>query len=611
MKQIFSQQQLYEFIKKYDPFDQMSEACLLQLANVLDVVSHPGSSLLIKKGDDMNDLYILMKGRLYYQVTDDAGQITHKGELSEGAIIGEMALLSDSVRSANVYTLRDSIILKLTKKDFLALSGQFPELLNKIMAYTIKRLSNSMQGIDTNAPHNKSVAVIPITPVENLENTLKQLIIKFPLGEKILLLTKEEFCNYHKLDENGGISHDDVIWINQQVENYTFIIYLADETVSNWTKFCMRQADSIAYIADAAYKDPKLSSVEQYLKDTQTDFVKRTTLLFLHNTDVLPTGTNKWLEPRSVNSHYHIQTFSEVGLSRMMRIFTDKTVSLVLSGGGARGLAHLGLINVLKERNIPIDYIAGTSLGAILAAGFAMGFSPENSLQLVKEHLIKGAEIDFTFPYIAIAKGKNVSDGIAGIFGDDTRIEDLWLNFFCVSTDLVSQNLEIHDTGLLWEAVRSSMSLPFIYPPVAYGDKLLIDGGILNNIPVDTMRQYAYNSTIIASNIVDTSTFKISHYPTFMSGWRLLLNKLMGGKAILPISLNDMVFRLLTISSQKNTEKMMTLADYCIYLDVDQYGMMDFKQYREIAESGYKQAKEQLHAQNLEELLKLKKHTSS
>ncbi|MFA6302914.1 MAG: patatin-like phospholipase family protein [Legionella sp.] len=606
MNQIFSQQQLYEFIKKYDPFDQMSKACLLQLAEVLEVVYHPGSSLLIKKGDDLNDLYILMKGRLYYQVTDDVGHITHKGELSEGAIIGEMALLSDSVRSANVYTLRDSIILKLTKKDFLTLSGQFPELLNKIMAYTIKRLTNSMQGMDTNAPHNKSIAVIPITPVENLENILKQLIIKFPLGEKILLITKEEFCKYHKLDENGGIGHDDVVWINQQVENYTFIIYLADESVSNWTRFCIRQADSIAYIADAAYKDPKLSPVEQYLKETQTDFVKRTTLLLLHKTDALPTGTNKWLKPRSVNSHYHIQTFSDLGLSRMMRIFTDKTVSLVLSGGGARGLAHLGLIKLLKERNILIDYIAGTSIGAIFAAGFAMGFTPENSLQLVQEHLIKGAEIDFTFPYIAIAKGKNVSDGIAGLFGDNTHIEDLWLNFFCVSTDLVSQNLEIHDTGLLWEAVRSSMSLPFIYPPVAYGDKLLIDGGILNNIPVDTMREYAYNSTIIASNIVDTSTFKISPYPTFMSGWRLLLNKLMGGKAILPMNLNDMVFRLLTISSLKNTEKMMTLADCSIYLDVDKYGMMDYKQYKEIAELGYQQAKEQLQAQNLEELLKLR-----
>lgn len=92
----------------------------------------------------------------------------------------------------------------------------------------------------------------------------------------------------------------------------------------------------------------------------------------------------------------------------MMRIFTDNTISLVLSGGGARGLAHIGVYRLLEERGIPVDYIAGTSMGAMLAATFAMGYTSNEIFDLVEEYLIKGAKIDFTFPYIAIAAEKEL-----------------------------------------------------------------------------------------------------------------------------------------------------------------------------------------------------------
>ena len=601
---LFSREQIFEFIKKHEPFNQISDACLWKVSNVLEAEALPGDSQLIKKGEHLNDLYILIKGRLYYQVTDINGNPTYQGELNEGAIIGEMALLSDLERSADVYTLRDSIILKLIKKDFLELSRSYPELLNKITQFTIKRLTNSLQGINTTRSRNKSIALAPIRPIDNFEFQLRKMISKFPYGEKILLLTSDDILQKeHFLNKNGHMSHDGILWINQLEEKYSFIFYLTDHTVTDWTKFCIRQADSIAFLAQAAQNDFERSEIEYYLEEHTHHFIKRNILLLLHNTSEQPHNTQYWLQKRTVSNHYHVRTDTEEGIARMMRIFTGNTISLVLSGGGARGLAHIGLIQLMEERNIPIDYIAGTSMGAMLAAAFAMGYSTEEVLEIVHSQLIKSSRIDFTFPYISIASGKRVSDGLKKMYGEKNNIEDLWLNYFCVSTDLVSQKLYVHDKGPLWESIRSSISLPFIYPPVALGNKLLLDGGILNNIPIDVMRNYSNSSRIIASNIADNTVFKLNPLPDFLSGWKLLYNKFRGKESILPLNLGELVLRLLTISSHQNTERMMAMADVCVSHKADQFGMLDFKRYREIAKCGYEQAKKQFKAQNMEELL--------
>lgn len=605
---LFTQKEIYDFIKMYEPFSTLSDACLKKLALTLEIEAHAGDSLLINKGENTNDLYILIKGRLFYQITDTEDNVTYQGEMNEGSIIGEMSLLSDLPRSANVYTLRDSIFLKLSKNNFLRLCKTYPELLNKITQFTIKRLTSSLQGVPPVASRNKSIAIIPIEPIPDFQFQLQEIIVRYSYGEKILLLTGHCFEQQKKfLDANGNMSNEGILWINQQEKEFSFIFYLADETLTSWTKFCIRQADSLAFLAIAEEYNFGLSEVEHYIIKSQRKFAKRTILLLLHNTENRPSNTQNWLQKRSVNAHFHVRKNTEAGISRMMRIFTDNTISLVLSGGGARGLAHIGVYRLLEERGIPVDYIAGTSMGAILAATFAMGYTSNELFDLVEEYLIKGSKIDFTFPYIAIAAGKKASDNLKRLYGEQSQIEDLWLNYFCVSTDLISQNSYVHDRGLLWESIRSSISLPFIYPPVAFNDKLLIDGGVLNNIPIDVMRRmrrYSNSSKIIASNISNKHSFKSTPLPYSLSGWKLLYNKVLGKKTALPISLGELVFQLVTISSQQNTERVMSMADFGVSLKVEQFGMLDFKKYREIINAGYQQAKVQFTVQNVAELLK-------
>lgn len=597
----FSTQQIYDFIKNHEPFSQLSDACLLNIANALETKTYQGDSLLIKKGEILGDLYILIKGHLYYKVTDDDGNITLHGEFNEGAIIGEMALISDLARSADVYTMRDSVILKLSKEKFLQLSHTYPELLNKITQFTIKRLTKSLQGFRPAATRNKSIALIPIRPMPNLEQQLQEMMRKFPYGENILLLTRDCLLGTkHFLNEQGNMNQEGILWLNQQEEHYSFIFYLADPTVSVWSKFCIRQADSLAFLAAAESKEFSCTEVERYINDEHKNlFIKRNILVLLHNSSESPKNTQSWLQKRKINNHYHVKTHTEAGLARMMRIFTDNTVSLVLSGGGARSLAQIGVYKLIEELKIPIDYIAGTSIGAMLAAAFAMEHSAQEVLSMVNSYLVKGSKIDFTFPYASLASGKRVNRALISMYGEHNHIEDLWLNYFCVSTDLINQNLYVHDRGLLWESIRASISLPFIYPPVSLDDKLLLDGGMLNNIPLDILRQYSHSREVIAANIENNALFKLNPLPYSLSGWKLLYNKFRGKESLLPLNLGELVLHLLTTNSQKDTEKMMDMSDNCLSLNMDKFALLDFKRSIEIAAEGYQQAKAQLDPHNI------------
>lgn len=606
MKSIFfSPKQIYDFIKKHEPFSQLSNACLLKVASALETEAHQGDSLLIKKGAILGDLYILIKGRLYYKVTDNDGNTTFHGEFNEGAIIGEMALISDLARSADVYTMRDSIILKLSKENFLQLSHTYPELLSKITQFTIKRLTKSLQGTRPTTTRNKSIALIPIRPMPDLENQLQEMIRKFPYGEKILLLTSDCILGKkHCLNENGNLNQDGILWVNQQEEHYSFIFYLADPTVTPWSKFCIRQADSLAFLAPAEASDFSCSEVEQYINDENKNFfIKRKILVLLHNSTASPKNSQSWLQNRKINNHFHVRANTKTGIARMMRIFTDNTVSLVLSGSGARSLAYIGVYKRLEELKIPIDYIAGTSMGAMLAAIFAMGHTAQEVLSMVNSYLIKGSKIDLMFPDISSASETKVNRALINIYGEHNQIEDLWLNYFCVSTDLISQNVYVHDRGLLWESIRSSISLPFIYPPVSLDDKLLLDRSMLNNIPIDIIRQYSRSSEIIVANIENNTLFKLNPPPYSLSGWKLLYNKFMGKESILPLNLGELVQHVLTTSSHPNTEKMTGMADNCLSLNMDKFAMLDFKRFNKIIDEGYKQAKEQLNTQNIKALL--------
>jgi NTE family protein len=176
-------------------------------------------------------------------------------------------------------------------------------------------------------------------------------------------------------------------------------------------------------------------------------------------------------------------------LARVARLLTGRGVGLVLSGGGARGFAHIGIVKALREGGIPIDLVGGTSMGAILGAGVAQLWSVEELKERFHAAFVRGKPLrDYTLPFVSLVSGRKVSRLLRRDCGD-MDIEDLPLTFFCVSSNLTTGHITGHRRGRLWLWLRASVAIPGVLPPVVHKGEVLVDGGTMNNLPVDAMRE--------------------------------------------------------------------------------------------------------------------------
>ena len=217
-------------------------------------------------------------------------------------------------------------------------------------------------------------------------------------------------------------------------------------------------------------------------------------------------------------------------------------VGLVMSGGGARGLAHIGVIKVLEENNIPIDYVAGTSMGAIVAALYSMGYTPDEMIatmksddfqrwytgtmdqdymfyfkkskavpDLVNLHFDIKDSIRVVKPSINLVNSTPMNLGFLEIFSGYTAacegdFDNLMVPFRCVASDVYNKKQVIFSSGNLGDAVRASMSYPFFFKPIKVDSVLLYDGGLYNNFPRDVMQKHFNPDIIIGSVVSDNPT---------------------------------------------------------------------------------------------------------
>lgn len=173
--------------------------------------------------------------------------------------------------------------------------------------------------------------------------------------------------------------------------------------------------------------------------------------------------------------------------NRLARIIAGKSVGLVMSGGGARAYAHIGAVKALREAGVPIDFVCGASMGGVIAACIAMGWDDEEIEWRLRKAFVSSNPLgDHVLPVVALTKGKRVEERLLEHFGD-ALIEELALPFFCVSSDIAVGDVRVHRRGVLRKALRASIALPGILPPVASGDALLVDGAVINNFPTDIM----------------------------------------------------------------------------------------------------------------------------
>eukprot|EP00884_Botryococcus_braunii_P018904 jgi/Botrbrau1/5698/Bobra.0071s0031.1 len=364
-------------------------------------------------------------------------------------------------------------------------------------------------------------------------------------------------------------------WMASQEEDNRFILLEGDATKTYWSRICVSHADCILLVGygngDASLNDVELdlvwasmgplpgrtesldmalgaSSLNPLGVEPPADeftqslleakhwaaHMRRVELVMLHPERKDPQGTAAWLGVRPHLSRYHhVRLSRPVDLARVARWMAGKAIGVVLSGGGSRGLAHLGVLQALDSAGIPIDVIGGTSQGAFMAALYAQGLSWEQMKLVVREYATQMGSVgqlvrDITLPVISLFSGAGFDRVVRQSMANGPQyIEDLWLRYFCMTTNLTRGRPTAHDRGLLWKLVRASMTIMGLVPPVYEAGELLIDGGYLNNIPVDVMRSMGVDMVVVV-DVEDKDTSLWQNLPPYeggISGWRLLWDR--------------------------------------------------------------------------------------
>lgn len=494
-------------------------------------VSVAGGQTLFEEGDEADALYTLASGAVGISRRDPlTGVIRHVARLRPPVTVGEMALLSEGPRSATATALRDSHLYRLSREAFEEVVERHPST----MLYFIRLLADRLRRADS-APGVDDVprtfTMLPVTAGDFAASEARAFAKA--LGGQVGYL-------------DAWPEEADETWFHRFESGHDRVVYLADEPGSAWTRLCLRRSDHVLLLAQAG--EPPKPSCADFAARTPSDWVRHDLVVVQAPEAELPLPPHPVFAAIPVSMRIHIRPSHAGDLGRLARLASGCARALVLGGGGARGFAHLGVIRALEEAGLPIDAVAGTSMGAIVGASLAMGWSRERILdQTVASFVARNPLNDYTLPVLALTRGAKVDEGLARTFAG-TRIEDLWLPFFCLSSNLTTGTAMVHDQGDLVTALRASIAIPGLLPPVCTPDGILVDGGMMNNLPVDVMAA-RQRGPVLGVDVASDLAFQ--SVPT--RSWRgRMLRQWLGAPQETP-GIAQLLLRAATVSSDAQT----------------------------------------------------------
>jgi len=534
--------------------------------------SLPGGQTLFHEGDDDDSLYILLSGRLGAFVRNEDGKDVLIRQMVSGETVGEMALLSGEPRSATVVTLRDSELLQLRKAAFARLIEEHPQALRFITDLLVRRLREPHSARENQAP--KTIAVIPLarlSPTSNFIHSLEKAFVG--LGTKTCVLDKDSGSR-------------PVEWFNALEEAFGMVLYQADFEATAWTRLCLRQADRLIILVHNAQQLVAYSSlIEWMLEDPRRTPCE---LVLLHDGDQIAGSTETAVLLKRFEALMHnVRSGVPRDFRRLARQLSGRAIGLVLSGGGARGLAHIGVIRALRKVEMELDHFAGASIGSIIAAGAALEWDDQElSARMRAAFYDANPTSDYTLPMISLVRGRKTSRFLRHHFGD-RQMEDCPCPFFTVSTNLSTGRLKVHRTGPIWRSLRASIAIPGVLPPVVDGSEILVDGGLLNNLPYDIMSQM-HRGQIVAVDVsrdrlLNASIDDLDHRPL----WQLARHARRG---------TPNIFTLLvaagSLSGTQDFKSLKRSVDLLITPPIPAIGMLDWKLFDKAVEAGYRETME-------------------
>ncbi|XP_058674095.1 patatin-like phospholipase domain-containing protein 7 isoform X1 [Ammospiza caudacuta] len=621
----------HSVVKRMSPF-------VRQIDFALDWMEVEAGRAVYRQGDKSDCTYIVLNGRLRSVLRMDDGKKHLTGEYGRGDLIGVVEALTHQPRATTVHAVRDSELAKLPEGALISIKRKFPQVVTRLIHLLGEKILGSLQqgghplGLHSSsskwdagnpASNLSTVAIMPVS--EEVPLTAFTLELKHALSAvgPALLLTSDNIKQ-----RLGSAALDSIheyrltSWLGQQEDIHRIVLYQADSTLTPWTQRCIRQADCIL-IVGLGDQEPTVGELERMLENTAVRAQKQ--LVLLHKEDgPLPSRTVEWLNMRSwCSAHLHIhcprRVFSKRSLpklvemyervfqkvpdrhsdfSRLARVLTGNAIALVLGGGGARGCSQVGVIRALIEAGIPVDMIGGTSIGAFMSALYAEERSynqmriKARQWAMVMNSVFKTI-LDLTYPITSMFSGAAFNKSINNIF-KDKQIEDLWIPYFTITTDITASAMRVHRDGSLWRYVRASMSLSGYMPPLCdpKDGHLLMDGGYINNLPADVARSMGAK-VVIAIDVGSRDETDLTNYGDCLSGWWLLWKRWNPlAEKVKVLNMAEIQTRLAYVCCVRQLE-MVKNSDYCEYIrpPIDRYGTLDFGKFDEICEVGYQHGK--------------------
>lgn len=419
------------------------------------------------------------------------------GHIRPGEPVGEMALflggtdlngdgvIENKPHTGSVYALRDSEVIALSRIGWNRLVKSEPELLEGMIRIILRRLGRS--GKRDQAALPKVYTLLATSPTIDLRyraRALREELMKF--GQKVAII-----------DEIQG-DEKPAGFFDELEHNNDTVILIAAIGDSSWFRLATRQADRIWVLARGDAR-PSVPLMPEETSPAQK--LKLVDVLLLHpGTERRAANPEDWRTAAGAQRLLHWYGDERQDAMRLARVMAGRSVGLVLSGGGARAYSHIGAIRAIREKGIPIDFAGGSSMGAVIAACLAMGWDDNEIDRRIRKAFVESSPLgDYTLPVVGMVKGKRVNARLQEHFGE-TDIIDLKIPFYALSTNLTSGHVHIHRSGSLRQALRATISLPGILPPVVEGDDILVDGGVLDNFPVETMRD-THQGFVIGSDV--------------------------------------------------------------------------------------------------------------
>lgn len=436
--------------------------------------SLPGGATLYAPGETADHLYFLRTGRMGAFRREEGQEPQFLGVIRPGEPAGEMALIGGTSHSANLVALRDSEILALPRAAFFAAAETDPTVMIELSRLMIRRARQAQTHAAIGDPSVFGfIAVEPGPAIRPVVERLARSMVA--LGYSVTV-------------EGAESQLAPTEWFSNVEREHDFVLYVAEADETQWKHVVGRQVDRLFRIGRGERPPPP--TIPTYASGPLQ--AQRLVDLILIQSGNLkqPQGSEAWMQATRAARLFHLRENGMADVQRLARVLTGQSVGLVLSGGGARAYAHIGAIEALRERGIPIDFVGGASMGGVIAAGLAMGWDDGEMEVRIRKAFVESSPLDdIAFPMIAMTRGDKVKARLQEHFGD-VEISDLWLPFFCVSSNLTSGSYHLHRRGPLHNALRASISLPGVLPPVCENGAVLVDGAVMKNFPADVMRAF-------------------------------------------------------------------------------------------------------------------------